>query len=106
MVKGKQNHRITQAASNCWRPYDPYGDNVVFYLFFLKKRNLSHQAARPSYKLLKLLVNFKQVCQCKAEKDIKKLKILWKWVAGQETHSSIHIKKQAVITLFHLMVLD
>lgn len=68
-VKGRENHRIIEAASNCWRSYDPYGDNMSVHPFFLKKHNLSHQDARPPYKLLKLLVNFKQVCQCRAQKD-------------------------------------
>lgn len=46
----------------------------------------------PLYKFFKLVVNFKQVCHCKAQKDSKKRKILWKWVAGKQTHSSIHIQ--------------
>lgn len=93
MVKGRQNHRVIQATSNCWRSYDPYDDHMSFHPFFLRKYNVPHQGARPPYKLLKLLVNFKQVCQCKAQKDTEKLKILWKWVAGQETPSSIHIQE-------------
>lgn len=67
-VKGRENHRIIEAASHCWRSYDPYGDNMSVHPFFLKKHNLSHQVARPPYKLLKLLVNVIQVCQCRAQK--------------------------------------
>lgn len=105
MAKGRQNHRIIQAASNCWRSYDPYGDNVPFYPFFLKKCDLFHQDAMPPYKVLKLMVNFKQVYQCKAQKDSKKLKILWSgWLGKRYTVASI-FKKQAVkIILFHLTI--